>query len=192
MSWIPAFEIGFWNAWILALFIALHPLIMNFVDKAVGTGNIKEKMGDVPADKGEKKTLPIPMLLLIVIFVYSIFLPLRLDTIWFDVGLSVYVVGIVMFLSSIITVAKTPMGKIYSQGMYRFSRHPLYLSFLFIFVGISVASASWPFLLLSTGWMVFPISQVTPEEQNCLELYGIEYQEYMTRTPKWLGIQKAK
>jgi len=192
VSWIPSFEIGFWNAWILALFMLLHPLIMNFIDNAVGTGSINQKMGAVPAKEGEKRSIPIPSVLLIVLFVYSIFLPLKLGTAWFMVGFAIYLVGIVMFLTSMITAAKTPMGQIFSRGMYRYSRHPLYISFLFIFMGISVASASWVFLLLSMGWMFFPISQVASEEDGCLESFGNEYQEYMHRTPKWLGIPKSK
>jgi protein-S-isoprenylcysteine O-methyltransferase Ste14 len=191
MSWILTFKIGFWNAWILTLFTVLHPLIMNVVDEAFGTGNINQKMGDVPLEKGEKRPIPISTVLLIVLFVFSIFLPLKLGTSWFYLGLVVYLVGIVMFLGSIIIVAKTPMGQIFTRGMYRYSRHPLYVSFIFIFVGISVASASWLFLLLSMGWMVFPISQVGSEEKRCLAFFGVEYQEYMNRTPKWLGIPKS-
>ena len=191
MSWIPTFEIGFWNAWTLALFVILHPLIMKFVDKTVGNGNISQKLGDVPLKEGEKRAFPIPTLLLIGLFIYSIFLPLQLGTAWFFFGLAIYLVGIVMFLNSIITVAKTPMGKIFSRGMYRYSRHPLYLSVLFIFVGISVASASWVFLLFSMGWTALPISQVNAEEHSCIETFGIEYQEYMHKTPKWLGMPKS-
>ena len=55
MSWIPAFQIGLWNAWILMLYFPLHPLIMIVVDKAIGTGGIFKKMGDVPYEKGEKR-----------------------------------------------------------------------------------------------------------------------------------------
>jgi protein-S-isoprenylcysteine O-methyltransferase Ste14 len=191
VSWIPTFEIGFWNAWILSLFMILHPLIMNFVDRAVGTGNLNKKMGDVPAEAGGVKPIQIPTLLLIILFIISIFLPLKLGTTWFYIGLAIYLFGIMMFLSSMITAAKTPMGQVFTRGMYRYSRHPLYLSFFVIFLGISVASASWLFLLLSVGWMIFPISQVTSEEQGCLESFGIQYQEYKNRTPKWLGIPKS-
>jgi protein-S-isoprenylcysteine O-methyltransferase Ste14 len=191
MSWIPTFKIGFWNASILTLFTVLHPLIMNFVDEAFGTGNINQKMGDVPLEKGVKRHIPIPTVLLIVLFVFSIFLPLKLGTVWFYFGIVIYLVGIVMFLSSIITAAKTPLGQVFSRGMYRYSRHPLYLSFLVIFLGISVASVSWLYLLLSMGWMIFPISQVSSEEKSCLASFGAEYQEYMNRTPKWLGLPKS-
>jgi hypothetical protein len=48
MTLIPAFEIGFLNAWILMLHYPLHPLVMLVIDKVVGTGEITKKMGDVP------------------------------------------------------------------------------------------------------------------------------------------------
>ena len=54
MSLIPAFEIGVWNAWILMLYLPLHPLIMILTDKLVGVGNITKKMGSVPYNKTEK------------------------------------------------------------------------------------------------------------------------------------------
>jgi protein-S-isoprenylcysteine O-methyltransferase Ste14 len=152
MSWIPAFEIGIWNAWILMLFMAFHPLVMMLVDKAVGTGNIYKKMGDAPVEKGEKRANAISTALLLVLFAYSIFLPLKLGTVWFYAGLAIYLVGLMMFLSAIVTVAKTPMGKVFSHGMYRYSRHPLYASMFITFVGVSVASASWVFLLISVLW----------------------------------------
>jgi len=30
-----------------------------------------------------------------------------------------------------------------------------------------------------------------PEERFCLKQYGKAYEEYMNRTPRWLGIPKA-
>jgi protein-S-isoprenylcysteine O-methyltransferase Ste14 len=191
VSWMPAFEIGFWNAWILMLFVVLHPLIMKFVDKAVGTGMINQKMGDVPNEGGEKRHISLPTALLVVIFVYSIFLPLQFGSAWFYIGFVLYLAGTLIFLNAIMTAAKTPLGKVFTQGMYRYSRHPLYVSFLFVLVGISVACASWLFLLLSFSWMIFPFSQVNAEEQVCIKSFGIEYQEYMKRTPKWLWIPKT-
>jgi len=81
MSWIPAFQIGLWNAWILMLYFPLHPLIMIVVDKAIGTGEIFRKMGDVPYEKGEKRVFVIYMVVLLVLLAYSVFLPLELGTV---------------------------------------------------------------------------------------------------------------
>jgi protein-S-isoprenylcysteine O-methyltransferase Ste14 len=189
---IPTIKLGLWNAWILTLFVLIHPYIMLIVDKLAGTGDINKKMGDDPAEQGKNPAVPIPTLLLFGLFILSIFLPLKLGTEWFYAGVTIYLIGAAMFMTAINTAAKTPSGQLFTEGMYRYSRHPLYLSFLIIFLGISLASASWLFLLLSMGWMTFPISQVRAEEQGCLEIFGSQYREYMSRTPRWLGVPKSK
>jgi protein-S-isoprenylcysteine O-methyltransferase Ste14 len=191
MSWLPAFKIGLWNAWILMLYLPLHPLIMIVVDKAVGTGEIFKKMGDVPYEKGEKRAYVIFMVVLLVLLAYSIFLPLKLGTVWFYAGLTIYLVGLVMLLSSFITVATTPLGKPFARGIYRFSRHPGYFSMFITFLGVSLSSASWVFLLLSIVSIILQISSVIAEERACLEIFGAEYQDYLNRTPRWIGIPKS-
>jgi protein-S-isoprenylcysteine O-methyltransferase Ste14 len=190
MSWLPAFEIGVWNAWILMLYLPFHPLIMIVVDKTVGTGEILKKMGDVPYEKGEKRAFMIYMVGLFFMVAYSIFLPLKLNTAWFYAGLTIYLVGLVMFLTAIVNIATTPLGQPFTLGMYRYSRNPMLFAGLITFVGVSVASASWVFLLLTVVIMIVQTYQVIAEERGCLETYGVEYREYLNRTPRWIGIPK--
>ena len=192
MSWFPTFEIGLWNAWILMLYFPLHPLIMIVVDKAVGTGEIFKKMGDVPYQKGEKRVFVISLVVILLLLAYSVFLPLKLGTVWFYAGLTVYLVGLAIFLTAIVNVATTTLGQLFTKGLYHFSRHPMYIALLIINVGVSIASASWIFLLLSVVIIVLYTSQVVAEERGCLETYGDEYQEYMNRTPRWIGIPKSR
>jgi len=193
MTWFPAFEIGLWNAWILMLYLPLHTFIMKAVDKAVGTGEIFKKMGDdVSYQKGEKSASTIYMVLLLVLLAYSIFLPLKLGTAWFYAGLTIYLVGLVMFLTAIVNIATTPLGKPFTQGMYRYSRHPLYFSGVITYVGVSIASASWVFLLLTVVIMIVLAYSIIAEERSCLETYGVEYQEYLNKTPRWIGIPKSR
>ncbi|MGB6679905.1 MAG: hypothetical protein WBF08_01100, partial [Candidatus Bathyarchaeia archaeon] len=90
MSWELSFDIGLWNAWILMLYYPLHPLIMIVVDKAVGTGDMLKKMGDVPYEKGEKRVFVISMVVILLLFAYSVFLPLKLGTVWFYTGFTIY------------------------------------------------------------------------------------------------------
>ena len=184
MSWLPAFEIGLWNAWILILFFVLFTLIIVYVGKALGAGDVYRKMGNTPTDEGEKRANTISTVIMFILFAYSIFLPLKLNTVMFYAGFTIYLLGLGIFLSAIITVAKTPLGQIFRQGIYGYSRHPLYLSFFITFVGVSIATASWVFLLLSVAWMIFPVQQITAEEQGCIEIFGVNYQEYMNRGPQ--------
>jgi protein-S-isoprenylcysteine O-methyltransferase Ste14 len=164
---------------------------MIVVDKAVGTGEIFKKMDGVPYEKGEKRAFVIYMVGLVVLLAYSIFLPLKLGTVWFYAGLTIYLVGLVMFLTAIVNIATTPLGQPFTQGLYRYSRNPMLFSGLITFVGVSVASASWVFLLLTGVIMIVQSYQVIAEERGCLETYGVEYQEYLNRTPRWIGIPKS-
>ena len=192
MSWLPTFKIGLWNAWILMLYFPLQSLIMIAVDKAVGTGDIYKKMGDLPYEKREKRVYMIYLVVIILLIAFSVFLPLKLGTIWFYAGLTIYLVGLAILLTAFVNVATTPMGQLFIKGLYHFSRHPLYLSGLIMNVGVGIASASWVFLLLSVVIMVLMDFQVVSEERGCLETYGDEYQEYLNKTPRWIGIPKSR
>jgi len=192
MSFLPTFELGLWNAWILMLVYILHPLIMLVVDKAVGTGKIFKKMGDAPTDKREKRDNIIAMVILFLLILYSIFLPLKAGASWFYAGLAIWLVGLVMFLAAIVNVAATPAGQVFKKGMYRYSRHPLYISVSAIFLGVGVASTSWVFMFLTAIYIILQNSQADAEERGCLNTYGEEYKEYMNRTPRWMGIPKSR
>ena len=192
MSWVPVFKIGIWNAWILMLYVPLLSPIMRVVDQVVGTSELYKKLGgDIQYQPREKKAYSIYLVVLFVLLAYSIFLPLKLGTLWFFAGLAIYLVGFVMLLTSFITVAMTPLGKPFTRGMYRYSRHPGYFSMFITFLGVSLASASWVFLLLSIVSIILQISSAIAEERACLEIFGGEYQEYLDRTPRWIGIPKS-
>jgi protein-S-isoprenylcysteine O-methyltransferase Ste14 len=192
MSWAPDFEIGLWNAWLLILYWPLSQLIVTLVDKAVGTGQIMKKMGDVPVDKKEKRANATGMVLMVLAGLYSIFLPLKLGTVWFYVGLPIYLLGLAMLVTAIVKIATTPLGQPFTGGIYRYSRHPAYVSMFITWVGVSVASASWLLLLLSVVLMGLVAFQAVAEERGCLELYGDEYRQYLNVTPRWIGMPKSK
>lgn len=192
MSWMPGFEIGLWNAWILMLIYPLQPLILQVVDKAVGTGDINKKMGDNPTDQQEKKVYAIYMAVLIALLAYSIFLPLKPGTAWFYAGLTIYLLGLAAAITTIANIATTPPGQIFTRGTYRFSRHPGYLSMMIMLVGAGLASTSWLFLLLAAALIFLTYFQIKFEERGCLQTFGGDYQAYMDKTPRWIGVPKSK
>jgi protein-S-isoprenylcysteine O-methyltransferase Ste14 len=123
---------------------------------------------------------------------YSIFLPLKLGTSWFSAGLPVYLLGLVMALMFAISFSTAPLGEPLTKGVYAISRHPGYFAFFLGCVGIGVACASWVFLLCALVWIVSWHFGVIVEERILLERYGDAYGEYMSRTPRWIGLPKAE
>jgi protein-S-isoprenylcysteine O-methyltransferase Ste14 len=183
MSLIPAFEIGVWNAWILAIVFLLlvYIPVLTFRD-------FSKKMG-----QGEHygKIEIFMEILFYVLIIVSISLPLKLKMAWFYTGLFVYLLGLVIMTLTIVNVATTPLGKPFTKGVYRYSRNPGYLSQIMVFAGIGIASASWLYLLLSAILISLTFSLIGIEERVTLDKLGDAYREYMKRTPRWIGIPKA-
>jgi protein-S-isoprenylcysteine O-methyltransferase Ste14 len=188
---IPEFTIGIWNAWLLMLVFLLQPLILLVVDRLVGTGEIYKKLGGEPPDAFHQRLGRIATLLIYVMVVFSVFLPLKTGTAWLYTGLLIYGVGLAIFLDAIVIAARARLGELFVGGIYRYSRHPLYLSSLIILLGVSLATASWIFLFLSAVYIYMTFSFVPAEEQDCLASFGEAYQAYMAVTPRWIGLPRV-
>jgi len=196
MSLMPALELGLWNAWIfMGPFLLVTLLIMLVMMKKGGPAG-----GSVRAVQRackSKATLLVASLSKIIYFpavIYSVFLPLKLGSIWFYVGLPITLIGLVGSIIVLVDWANTPAGEPVTRGIYRYSRHPMYVTGFFAFLGVSIMSASWVFLLLT---IIFGVGVTRPyfvkvEEAECLGHYGAAYREYMNRTPRWIGIPKSE
>jgi len=192
MTLIPAFEIGLWNAWILMLYLPLHPLIMLLIDKLVGTGDMFKKMESPIYSKAETiLNIFNNFVLFFGLFILSIFLPLQLGTAWFYAGLALCILGIVTWTIAIVNIADIPLGKPWTKGLYRYSRHPMMLAGFLILIGAGLASASWIFLSLSIVYIVLAVILILAEERSCMEKFGNSYRDYMNRAPRWVGIPKS-
>jgi protein-S-isoprenylcysteine O-methyltransferase Ste14 len=187
MTLTPSFEIGVWNAWIPMLVSLIPVFFIPLITKS------REKGVNFTAafNKKQKNAHVCVHVIYLLLAIYSIFLPLKLETLWFYVGLPICLVGLIMYMFGFVNIAMTPPDKVVTTGTYRYTRHPMYLTSLLVFIGIGIASASWIFLLLSIVYMIMPPLFVGAEERFCIEHYGDGYREYMRRTPRWIGIPKS-
>jgi protein-S-isoprenylcysteine O-methyltransferase Ste14 len=190
MSFIPEFEIGLWNAWIFMLISLLTlPSFFRIAKRRV----IPSQDEEFNALSRSNKTLFCSSkFIFFIAAIYSIFLPLKLGTIWFYVGASITLIGLVGNIVVMMNWANTPPNEPIIKGFYRYSRHPMYVNYFFVFLGVSIATASWLFVLFLILFTVGAVAFVDFEEQGCLEQYGDAYREYMNRTPRWIGIPKSK
>ena len=189
MSAIPAFEIGVWNTWILMFWLLtpyfLEPL--NIIPKGREKGN-SFITGFSKIQKIAFFTMHITYLLIII---YSIFVPLKLGTAWFNIGLPIYLLGLIAYTMVFVAFASTSPDKLVTRGIYRYSRNPMQLSMLVILMGVGIAAASWVFLLLAVIFTIMPLSWLKAEERYLLKFYANAYHEYIERTPRWIGTPKS-
>jgi protein-S-isoprenylcysteine O-methyltransferase Ste14 len=186
MSFMPAFEIGLWNAWILII-----PLIIFWI------GGVKllfsKRMPDYtpPSKRRDKILSNLMVIVLFGSFIYSIFMPLKIGTIWLYIGLVIYLFGLILIAITMINFATTPINKPVTKGIYRYSRNPMFIGWFLIYFGISFASISWIYLFI-TIFLIIIVNYVSSlEEEVTLGHYGKSYKDYLDKTPKWIGLPKS-
>lgn len=123
----------------------------------------------------------------LALLLYSFFINCRFDVAYLSYcGLSLYVLGLVLCACSIVSFAYPDDRGFNTKGLYRWSRHPIYVSYFVCFLGISLLTHSWLFFLfllmfqLSAHWIILS------EERWCLEKFGKSYQDYMKQVRRYI------
>lgn len=82
---------------------------------------------------------------------------------------------------------RKPALVLVETGPYRFTRNPMYLSFLLLFAGIGIlASLDWTLLLLVFLWYALHRWVVLPEERYLSRKFGTPYDEFRAKTRRWM------
>jgi len=177
MSLIQAFKIGIWNSWILIIPLLMIHAISEHILRSRGAGG---------------QTGIIMILLFLILHILPIFMPLKIDTIWFFVGFILYLFGMIFVILTLHSFATTPKDKPVTKGVFHISRNPMYFSGLLIFLGIGIASLSLIYVLVTGLWLIFiHVHGIPKEESEYLRKYGKAYDEYMKKTSKWIGLSKS-
>lgn len=74
-----------------------------------------------------------------------------------------------------------------TTGIYRFSRNPMYIGFLFMLVGWSVFLASLYASALTIVYIIYMNRfQIEPEERALESIFGVQYLSYKSKVRRWL------
>ena len=185
MSITPTFELGLWNAWVFMVPSLLVMLLWLLV--------MTKKCAPAASMRISKTKLSFCLVSKFIYFaavIYSVFMPLKLGAVWFYVGLPITLIGLVGSLMVVVNWAITPAGEPVTSGIYRWSRHPGYVTEVLLLSGVSIISASWVFLLFPIIVGVGAAYFIKIEEAQCIGHYGNAYREYMDRTPRWIGMPR--
>lgn len=82
-------------------------------------------------------------------------------------------------------------NRLIREGIYRFSRNPIYIGNFFIGLGITIVSCVlWAIpIYIVVFWMQY-IPIVAYEESILAGKFGQEYRNYQKTVPRWIGITK--
>jgi protein-S-isoprenylcysteine O-methyltransferase Ste14 len=112
----------------------------------------------------------------------------------FPLALVLVTLGLLLVLLSMPFLGQRSFGRevgsLRTTGLYRYSRNPqLVGGFLFI-AGYAMLWPSWKGVLWASLWLVIAQLMVRGEEAHLERVFGDEYRDYCTRTPRYLGLPR--
>lgn len=82
---------------------------------------------------------------------------------------------------------REPTSNLVTDGPYRYTRNPGYLSMALIYAGISSRTNSlWSILLLPVALLVIRYGVIEREERYLERVFGEEYLSYKARVRRWI------
>lgn len=123
--------------------------------------------------------------------------PLSNHPFWHFVSLLAIVIGLIIVGASMIPLGfKRTMGlkpsRLKTNGLYSFSRNPQVIGYSLLLIGYIISY----FNFYSIGWLVlFGINihwMVLSEEEYLKKKYGLAYDEYMLKVPRYLSVRSFR
>lgn len=174
-------------------------ILSNLVSYRVGGKPLGKRMQGVAADRA-RIVAPPP-----VIYLGVLGLGLLLERLWptrlvswslaVGVGSVLLVCGVIGLAAAIRTIwhAQTPIDPykattaLVTDGPFRFSRNPIYVSDTLIYIGVSLALNAWWALALTPVLVWIMQAGVIAREEDYLErTFGDDYLRYKWRVRRWL------
>lgn len=137
------------------------------------------------------------LLLLVVMIVLHIFIPISywLDLPWRFAGLPLIIAAVALAVSGSqlfqrhgTTIRPFEESKaLVTQGPYRFSRNPMYLSMLIVLIGVALMLGSLSALVVPPIFIWLITTRFIQKEEAMLERrFGDRYLNYKKRVRRWI------
>lgn len=170
-------------------FLLLLPflLVRFLLLSALNRGAVQRAAYFAPVQGKERTAYYIYQISNIGIFLYLIFLKVIVDfSLWFYIGLVFYILGICLCAVTVICFSFPDDMGMNRNGIYKFSRNPMYVAYFICFAGMAVLTRS---LVLLAVVMVFQVSAhwiILGEERWCMEKFGTAYGQYMKEVRRYI------
>ena len=114
------------------------------------------------------------------------------------IGVALITFGLIIFVLAFVSFGdswrvgfdlKTP-GALVTTGLFAFSRNPIYVFLDLWFIGIFLINGTLIFLIFAVLAFAALHWQMIQEENFLLNLYGQPYQDYLSRTGRYLSLRR--
>lgn len=77
-------------------------------------------------------------------------------------------------------------SELVDTGIYKYIRHPLYSSLLFLTWGIFLKNIMFPLFIIAVSSSIFLVLTAWFDERECILYFGEKYSDYMKRTKRFI------
>jgi protein-S-isoprenylcysteine O-methyltransferase Ste14 len=98
---------------------------------------------------------------------------------------SVMLIQCHMRLSPLATVFSTPK-KLVTGGIFRYSRNPIYVSFLLPLASLAILSSSAAIAAIALYVTAMNLTVIRKEERELMQAFGDEFKDYLKKAPRWI------
>ena len=115
------------------------------------------------------------------------------------IGAGMIVIGAVSLLSAIYWLAHEgakpypPIERLVTTGPYAYTRNPMYGGVVLLMVGQGLLFGSRGVIIYGLCWLAaFWIFELVLDDPFIAKRIGKDYEDYMRRVPRWVGLPRAR
>ncbi len=117
--------------------------------------------------------------------------PLWTERVLIVLGFLIGIAGVVQFAQSKTSINPHSLEKtnvLVSEGIYRFSRNPMYLALLILVIVFGMKIGNLPGIVFGAAFFIVYMNtfQIKPEEEMLAEKFGQDYVEYREKVRRWI------
>ena len=114
----------------------------------------------------------------------------QISLFFFIIGFIIIVISFQIFKKNKTTINPIKIEKassLVTNGIFKYSRNPMYLGMLLILISVSIRFNLYGGLLFVLGFIYFiTYFQILPDEKAMLKLFGDDFLNYKNKTRRWL------
>jgi protein-S-isoprenylcysteine O-methyltransferase Ste14 len=108
--------------------------------------------------------------------------------------ITAFVIGIISMIamrdSWRVGVRPEQQTELITNGIFRFSRNPYFLSYYLMFLGVFLIYPTYLFLAIYLIWLVFTYSMILEEEKHLMKQHGEIYVNYKNKVNRYITLTK--
>ncbi|MDO4719584.1 MAG: isoprenylcysteine carboxylmethyltransferase family protein [Peptostreptococcaceae bacterium] len=169
--------------WLLLLFLIVRFVLLSVIKREA----IQRAGYFAPMQKSEKVAYYIYQVSNIALLICLIVSSVKIDfSLPFYLGVALFTVGLSLCAISVVCFAFPNDQGLNINGIYKFSRNPMYVAYFVCFLGTSLLTQS---LIMLATVLIFQISAhwiIVSEERWCVEKFGRSYEDYMKMVRRYI------